>query len=152
MKVLAISRYMRPAWIAQAVRQAGLQSDPVAIDPSELQIALLAAGGALVLIDSRFAPSWEAMARARAASPQARLVLCSRNVTPDLVRAAMECGLDGVLSTRLPLEDTGQTLRRICRGERQFRFETAQPRAVVAAQAADGDFDAFWMLGSVREL
>jgi DNA-binding NarL/FixJ family response regulator len=151
MIVFATNRPLRMARMEQVLRMVGLLEKPVFVAPSLLCQTLGAAGDALVLIDGRSQPSWEMMARARRGSPASRFVLCSKTVTPELVQAAMECGLDGVLSTSLAVQDAALTLQQIRQGERKFRFEPApSPMAIKAAPAAV-DFDGFWMFGAARE-
>ncbi len=56
-------------------------------------------------------------------APQSRFVICGGAVTPEMVLAAVEHGLDGVISTRLPEMEATEALVRVCRGERQFRYQ-----------------------------
>ncbi len=70
---------------------------------------------------------------------------------------AFQCGLHGVLSSQLAVDDAAHALVQICRGERQFRFDPPETRFVsprrvepahdtAAAPPPDpADFDALWM-------
>jgi DNA-binding NarL/FixJ family response regulator len=133
----------------EVLRQAGFPLAPKVILPPMLPGALAENPGCLALIDGSSAVSWRSLAAVRPDTPDSLLVLCSRKVTPQLVQAALESGLDGVISVRLPVEEAAQALLAICGGERQFRF---QPPAAVRMQApaapAPDEFDEAWMFGS----
>ena len=61
--------------------------------------------------------------------------------------AAVDAGVDGLISTKLPLEDASQTLLQICHGERCFRFDAEMERQPLGAarHASRKPFDASWM-------
>lgn len=152
MKVFAICKYRRLVWVGKVLREAGIEAEPALLDAANLQAAVNSAEESLVLIDMRSAPSWDAIARARASAPRPRFVLCSKLVMPDHVLSAMDCGLDGVISTRLSPDEAGQTLRQILRGERQIRFDPVPRRTFTAIQPSNTDFDGFWMFGTGQEI
>ena len=111
----------------------------------------------LVIVDGNSAPYWHSLAEAQEIAPDSHFVLCTKRVTPLLVREAFECGLHGVLSSQLAVDDAAHALVQICRGERQFRFDPPETRFVsprrvepahdtAAAPPPDpADFDALWM-------
>ena len=55
--------------------------------------------------------------------------------------------MNGLLSTKLPVDDAAQTLLQICHGERCFRFDAEMERKPLAAAryASRTPFDASWM-------
>jgi len=84
----------------------------------------------LMVIDSENELQWETLRELRRDLGDARFVIWASGVTPRMVQAALEAGMDGLLSTSLPPREAGASLLRICQGERQFRFEGAlQPQA-----------------------
>lgn len=146
--LLATRQWALVARFRDVLRQAGFAVAPAVVLPPMLPAALIENPGSLALIDGNSNVAWRSLTAVRPASPDSLLVLCSRKVTPQLVQASLESGMDGVLSTRLPVEEAAQALLAICGGVRQLRF---QPRAMVQAPApavARDEFDAAWMFGS----
>jgi DNA-binding NarL/FixJ family response regulator len=77
----------------------------------------------LVVIDGDSPFDWTTLAELRASTPEALLVLWCSHVTPEFARMACEAGVQGLLSTQLPVEEAADSLAQICRGEQTFRFE-----------------------------
>jgi hypothetical protein len=153
MIVFATARHARKHWVAEVLRAAELHSELAVVHPSRLCHVIFASDPSLVLFDGQSALSWEMMAGARVCAPGCRFVLCAQTVTPSLVRAAVESGLNGVISTSLPVEDAAQTLQRIWSGEQLFRFDSKPRRGDrKAAAAAGSDFDGQWMFGTARDI
>ena len=147
--VFATNRPLRMLRLQGVLRAAGMDCEPLVMSPRQWCDTPEAQNSCLVFLDARSAPSWQSMALARRRASNSRFVVCSPVVTPELVRSAMECGMDGVLSTRLTLEDAARALRQICRGERQFRFQPAAVRPSTPLPApAPPDFDTLWMFGT----
>ena len=131
----------------EVLRRAGFQPATLVL-PSMLPSVLTENPGCLALIDGNSTVAWRSLAAVRSSTPGSLLVLCSRNVTPQLVQSALELGMDGVLSTRLPADEAAQALLAICDGERQFRFQPPAGHLILApAAAAREEFDAAWMFG-----
>jgi hypothetical protein len=145
--VFATTRPVRMIRLQPILRTAGIEAAPVVMDPQRWCETPAAQSECLVFLDSRSAPSWEKIAAARRGAVGSRFVLCSRIVTPELVRSAMECGIDGVLSTGLPEDDAVSALLQICQGERQFRFEPVKAQPAAMPVAVPADFDMLWMFG-----
>ncbi|HEY1240022.1 MAG TPA: response regulator transcription factor [Bryobacteraceae bacterium] len=83
----------------------------------------------LVVIDSEAEIPWETIRGMCTRMPRSRFVVWCAQATPQVVQAAMEAGLHGLLSLRLPVSDAAQALVQIWNGERQFRFDgELQPR------------------------
>jgi two-component system response regulator DesR len=57
------------------------------------------------------------------AYPAAQFVIWAAQPTAGLLRIALECGVQGLLSTRLPIDEASSALLRICQGERILRFD-----------------------------
>ena len=103
---------------------AGLGAEHSIIGPAELQHSVDRNEASLIVIDSECRQGWGELAELRKYSPKSVLVLWCSRVTPQFVQAAMEAGLHGLLSTRIPVEEAATMLRQICQGERKFRFDT----------------------------
>lgn len=147
--LLATRQWALVVRFRDVLRQAGFELAPTVVLPQILPAALAENPGCLALIDGNSVISWRSLAAARPGSPDSLLVLCSRKVTPQLVQGALESGIDGVLSVRLPVEEAAQALLAICGGVRQFRFQPPAPvRMQQPAAAARDEFDAAWMFGS----
>jgi DNA-binding NarL/FixJ family response regulator len=128
--VCATRRTVFATAFREIVQRAGFTRGLVTVPPTQLFDAVKDNPGCLVIIDGNSAPFCHSLAEAQKGAPDSRFVLCSNRVTPLLVREAFECGLHGVLSSRLPVDDAAQALTRICQGERQFRFDAPQTRFV----------------------
>jgi len=149
MIVFATTQPLRLAPLEPVLRKLGIDEAPTIVRSAQLADVVTRNQASLVFIDGHCILPWDIIAQARADAPACRFVLCSYGMTPSLVQAAMQCGLDGVLSTDLPPGDMVSVLQQIQRGERQFRFEPAKRhiQSRLAAQAAGTDFDSFWMFG-----
>jgi DNA-binding NarL/FixJ family response regulator len=100
-----------------------------------------------VVIDAEPSLDWEELVALRRDKPDSLFVLWSSRITPDFALAAVQSGVDGLISTKLPLEDASQTLLQICHGERCFRFDAEMERQPLGAarHASRKPFDASWM-------
>jgi len=61
--------------------------------------------------------------------PRLAFVVWAAHPTGELLRISLECGVHGLLSTRLPLDEAANALARISQGEKIFRF-IAGPGAI----------------------
>jgi DNA-binding NarL/FixJ family response regulator len=157
--IFATRRPLRIAGVRQLLAGAGILADPKLVYPEDLEGAVTGAGNWLVILDGESMPHTDILLRLRRSSPGSRIVLWTEHLTQDLLVATLEFGLQGLLSSRLPLEEAAAALRRMCRGERLLRFDSDidtlhRPAAVEApsqpvaqqAVAAAPSFDAQWML------
>lgn len=143
------------AGVRAVLSAAGILTDPRVVAPEGLGEILSDAAGGLVILDGQALPQRELLAQLCATHRQSYFVVWATQPTADLLRIALECGVHGVLSTRLPLEEASNALLRICRGERILRFDpqagsignrkplqfTARERQVLLAMAG-GDSNA----------
>ncbi len=143
------TRPVRLARVHPVLRAVGLWWEPIVMSPQQWCDSPTSPDGSLVFFDGPSALAWERVAAPRGTAAS-RFVLCSKTVTPGLVRMAMDCGMDGVLSTRLAVEDAALALLRICRGKRQFRFEATTVLAAPAPTAPPAEFDRLWMFGEMQ--
>ena len=118
----------------ELLQAVGLDCSNVVLSPEDLPQDLRVDQNCLVMIDSDCEVGWEALAGLRHEMPLSRFVIWCSRVTPQVVQKAMDAGMDGLLSTRLRLEDAAQALGQICQGERQFRFSSErQPQPAEAS-------------------
>jgi DNA-binding NarL/FixJ family response regulator len=129
---------------------AGLDMQPGILEPARLVVSLPAGERWLIIVDGEGALDWGALDSARRRSPDSLFVVCCGATRPELLLAAMDHGLDGLISMRIPVAEASEALAQICRGERQFRFQDTleqrrpdspplSPREkVVLAMVADG--------------
>jgi DNA-binding NarL/FixJ family response regulator len=122
--VFATRQPLLIAGVGELLQGGGLAADPQIVDPEELGRALAPAGNCLVILDGHALPARATLRELCRLAPGSFFVLWTVRPTADLLQAALECGLHGLLSARLPLEEAAQALRRICRGERLFRFDS----------------------------
>jgi two-component system response regulator DesR len=113
------------AGVREVLSAAGIQADPRIVAPEGLVQTVTSAGASLVILDGQAPPRPETLAQLCRSTPQSRFVLWAVQPTADLLHLALECGVHGLLSTRLPLEEAANALLRICRGERILRFYPA---------------------------
>jgi two-component system, NarL family, response regulator DesR len=109
------------AGVQEVLAAAGMPSDPRIIPPNRLAETMAQAEGGLVILDGQALP--ETLAQLCHTHPQSRFVVWAVQPTADLLRIALECGVHGLLSTRLPLDEASNAMLRICRGERILRFD-----------------------------
>lgn len=121
--VCATERPLLAVGLRELLRRAGLELEPWMVAPRALSGVVRADQTWLVVLDGDGPIYWEDLDRARMRAPQSRFVICGGAVTPEMVLAAVEHGLDGVISTRLPEMEATEALVRVCRGERQFRYQ-----------------------------
>jgi DNA-binding NarL/FixJ family response regulator len=111
------------AGVQEVLAAAGMPADPRIITPSSLVETLAHAEAGLVILDGQALPHRETLAQLCRSRPQLRFVVWAVQPTADLLRIALESGVHGLLSTRLPLEEASNALLRISRGERILRFD-----------------------------
>ena len=75
-----------------------------------------------MILDGQALPQSERLGQLRRSSPGWRFVVWAAQPTADMLRIALDCGVHGLLSTRLALEEAANALLRICQGEKIFRF------------------------------
>jgi DNA-binding NarL/FixJ family response regulator len=121
--VFATERPLLAVGLRELLRRAGLEAEPSVVSPGALADSVRADETWLIVLDGEAPLFWEELDRARLRAPQSRFVICGGAITPELVLAAIQHHLDGVISTRLPEPDATEALVRICNGERQFRFQ-----------------------------
>ena len=111
------------AGVREVLAAAGIAADARLVAPEDLDKTLAQAVDGLVILDSQALPRPERLARLCRSYP-ARFVIWATQPTGDLLSVALECGVQGLLSTRLAMEEVTNALGRIVRGERVFRFNT----------------------------
>lgn len=148
--VFATERPLLVVGFREVLRRAGLDLEPAVVEPTGLASSLRAEEKWLVMLDGESLLPWEALDATRLRSPRSLFVICCAAIRPELVMAAIEHGLDGIISTRIPVPEATEALELICQGERQFRFPDTlelqgtegpplSPREkVVLAMVADG--------------
>jgi DNA-binding NarL/FixJ family response regulator len=147
-KILLVTE--RPPLIAgffQLLHRAGLGNEFAIVSPTELALALTSQDTCLVVIDTEPWLDWEELIELRRSHADSLFVLWCSRITPELAWSAVDAGVNGLLSTKLPLEEASQALVQICRGERYFRFEpNLEHRSLTASRAyGRAPFDAAWM-------
>ena len=110
------------AGVREVLAAAGIPSDPRIVAPEGLGRTLAPADRCLVILDGEALPHRETLARLCRSTPGSQFLIWAVRPTADLLRIALECGVHGLLSTRLPLPEASDALLRIYRGERVFRF------------------------------
>ncbi len=147
-KILLITE--RPPMVAgflQLLDLAGLGNEFAIINPGDLSAAVT--NDCLLVIDVEPGLDWDELAGARRNHPGAIFVLWCSRVTPHLAMAAIDAGVHGLLSTRLPVPEAAQALMQICGGDRYFRFEPDLDRRPAASRSYETrPFDASWMFPS----
>jgi hypothetical protein len=133
----------------EVLRQAGFAAEPVMLNPDTAYAHLTGKEPCLVFLDAECASTPETLDDVICGAPGSRFVLAGSEITPDMLLLAVEAGVHGVLSTRLPIEEAAQRVTRIWDGERQYRFDSAPAAPSVTPLAAGADFDADWMFGQV---
>jgi two-component system response regulator DesR len=121
--IFATSNPLLIAGVREVLAAAGVPADPRIVDPEGLPQTLAHGDRCLVILDGHALPhrdTLEQLCRSRTGS---QFVVWVGHPTADLLKIALECGVHGLLSTRLPLEEAASALLRICRGERVFRFD-----------------------------
>jgi len=147
--IFATREPLRIAVVRWLLTGAGIATDPQVVLPDELERAVMAAGNCLVIVDGQAAPKQDILLRLRRSSPGSRIVIWADCLTAELLLATIECGLDGLLSSRLPADEACYALSRICCGERLLRFDTdpeAMGQSYLQPVAETASFDAQWML------
>jgi len=129
---------------------AGLGNEFAIVSATELSLALTALDACLVVIDAGPSLDWEELTELRRSHAGSLFVLWCSRVTPGLALAAVDAGVNGLLSTKLPMEEASQALVQICQGERTFRFEpdVASRHAASSRPYGRAPFDASWMFSA----
>lgn len=123
-KVLLVTeRPLLALTFREVLETAGWTAGHAVLRPDELDSALQPELAALVVIDSEPALPWNALSSLCVRFQQTRFVVWCAGVTPQLAQEAMQAGVHGLLSIRLPLAEAAQALRLVWQGERQFRFD-----------------------------
>ena len=120
--VFATDRPLLVVGFREVLRRAGLDTEPWILEPTMLTASLRPQETWLVMLDGESLLPWDALDEARRRAPKSRFVICCSSIAPELVLAAIEHELDGIISTRVPVPEATDALARICNGERQFRF------------------------------
>jgi DNA-binding NarL/FixJ family response regulator len=121
--LLAARQPLLIAGVWGLLREAGIAGPPRIVAPEELDQALTATECCLVILDGQALADGARLRELRLAAPRSFFVLWTAHPTADLLQAAVESGVHGLLSAGLPLEEAARALRRICRGERVLRFD-----------------------------
>jgi DNA-binding NarL/FixJ family response regulator len=152
--VFATRQALRIAGVRQLLDGAGIAVDPLVVHPEELERIVMGTGDCLVIIDGQYLPGSDVLLRICRFSPGSRLVLWTDRLTTELLLATIECGLHGLLSSRLPQAEAASALGRICRGERILRFDSDNEQSDLntpKGQLVDPpSFDAQWMLDGAQ--
>ncbi|HLK51332.1 MAG TPA: response regulator transcription factor, partial [Bryobacteraceae bacterium] len=128
--LLVTGRPLLSLTFRELLDSAGWDAGHIVLAPEELPASLQPDTAALLVIDSEGGPSWDTLAGLCRQSPLSRFVVWCPRVTPPSLQAAIESGVHGLLSIRLPIPEAGHALTRIWQGERQFRFDgDLQPSA-----------------------
>lgn len=122
--ILVTKQPLLVAGFRELLHWAGLGAERAVIGPDDLARHLVAHEPLLVVIDAQPNMDWKWLAHLCQSAPLSRFVLCFSQVTPQFAQAAMESGVHGVLSTKLPVPETSRALLEICHGERRFRWES----------------------------
>jgi len=129
------------------LRAAGFRAEPAMLQPKAAAESLRREDPCLVLLDSGYEVTPVSLAKAVHKSPGSRMILIGAEIKPEGLLFAVQAGLHGVLSTRLPVDEAAQAIKQIWRGERLFRFDCPANRAGTAPVGTIDDFDAAWMFG-----
>ncbi len=121
--LLVTERPLLALTFREVLEAAGWSAGHVVLRPEELESSLDRDAEALVVVDSEAGLSWDTLRSLCGGTPRSRFVVWSGTVTPPLAQEAMEAGVHGLLSSRLPAADTAQALTQVWQGERQFRFD-----------------------------
>ena len=143
--LFATDRIMLIVGLCEVLRFAGFDAEHVMLGPLGAFNALGREDAWLIFFDAKHAPAPNALAQAARRSPQSRFVLCGTEITPEMLRAAFDSSVHGVLSTDLPIQEAAEALARIWQGERQVRLGGERTQTPPLPAAAD--FDADWMFG-----
>src|ERR1035438_1661026 len=133
--ILATPHPLLIAGVREVLKAAGITADPRIVAPDGLAGTLALADRCLVLLDGQALPHRDALAQMCQSKRGSYFVIWAVQPTADLLKTALECGVHGLLSASLPLEEASRALLGICRGEKIFRFDpdsgpAASPKAV----------------------
>ena len=109
--------------VREVLAAAGMPPEARIVAPEWLSQALAQAEAYLVILDGQAMPHREILTQLCRSNPNSQFVVWVMQPTADLLRIALECGVHGLLSTRLPLQEAAAALVRIRRGERMLRFD-----------------------------
>src|ERR1035438_2042962 len=96
------------AGVREVLAAAGMPADSRVISPEGLAAMLAQFEGGLVILDGQALPQSERLGQLRRANPGWRFVVWAAQPTADLLRISLECGVHGLLSSRLALEDRSE--------------------------------------------
>lgn len=163
--LFATDRPAMPMNFRALLRLSGFDAEWVILRPRAAFTSLRPDDTFLIFVDANREPDPVMLAQAVRNAPRSRFVLSGRAITPEMLLAAIESGVHGVLATGLPVEEAAEALLRIWQGERQFRFDCGPTRTVASPafeyddlDCAPGwpsappsseceDFDSDWMFG-----
>jgi DNA-binding NarL/FixJ family response regulator len=111
------------AGVREVLQAAGLPLAPRIVAPDSIRQGLEQAGPCLAILDGQFLPPHETLSQLCCSPHGSRFVLWATRPTADLLKTALECGVHGLLSANLPVEEAAAALVRICSGERILRFD-----------------------------
>jgi len=111
------------AGVREVLTAAGFTADPQIVAPDGLVRALALADHCLVLLDGQALPRHDALAQMCQSKRGSYFVIWAVRPTADLLKTALECGVHGLLSSKLPPEEASRALLGICKGEQIFRFD-----------------------------
>ena len=115
--VFATREPLRIGAVRELLLGAGITAEPKVVYPDELERVAMGAGTCLLIVDGESLPPSEVLLRLRRNSPESRIVIWAGRLTTEVLLTTIEWNLDGLLSSRLPPEDSAYALARICRGE-----------------------------------
>src|ERR1700722_2984110 len=110
------------AGVQEVLAAAGMPANPRIVAPEGIVETLAQADGGLVILDGHALPHRDTLAELCRTNPRSQFVVWVVRPTADLLRIALECGVHGLLSTRLPLAEASDALMRICRVKRILLF------------------------------
>ena len=130
--IFATANPLLIAGVREVLTAAGITIDPRVVAPEALERTMESAPRCLVILDGHALPPAETLAALCRSKPDSYFVLWAARPTAEMLTMALECGLHGLLSTKLPLEEASLALLRICRGERVFRYDSRPGRMAMA--------------------
>lgn len=109
--------------IQKVLMAADIFAEPRIVAPDDLEIALEGVSPRLVILDGQSLPGIDVLKRLCSDPDGSRIVIWTVHPTAALLQLAVECGVHGLLSSRLSLDEAADALARISRGERLLRFD-----------------------------
>jgi two-component system response regulator DesR len=121
--IFATANPLLIAGVREVLAAAGMSVELLIVAPESLGQAMATAAACLAILDGQALPHRETLAQLCRSTPGSRFVLWVVQPTADLLNIALECGIHGLLGSRLPRQEAASALLRICGGERVFRFD-----------------------------